>query len=332
MSRTPGLTPPPAGSRPSQASSRRGRRSPIAAEHGPADVVSAANTLCHIPYLDEIFAGLDALLVEPVDVAPLPTHGGEVRYTLARSGRHPVSPAVTDLIGAEARSRLHELDTLRGFAAEVARRRGEWPGSLRSRGSPRASGRDRRRGPSRPIPAGRRDGRACGANGRSHSRPRIRPRPGPAPRAGRRGPVPRPGRDQPDRCNDAAHVDLCDAIGADPGLCDVALDEGDDVGDRLAAAGIDDLPRPRVGQSPQDGDGLLGREREVEPGDRTPKVAVGVHVRGPPKRGSPSGGWRTATPASRRSGLHPRLTLSSRPPCPASLACWRRTRWCGGGA
>ena len=143
----------------------------IAAEHGPADVVFAANTLCHIPYLDEIFAGLDALLrpdgvfvfedpylgdivrlgsfdqiydehfylfsatsvarlaarhgFELVDVAPLPTHGGEVRYTLARTGRQPVSPAVTDLIEAEVHSRLHDLDTLRGFAAEVARRRGE---------------------------------------------------------------------------------------------------------------------------------------------------------------------------------------------------------------
>jgi len=34
----------------------------IRAEHGPAEVVYAANTMCHIPYLDEIFAGLDALL------------------------------------------------------------------------------------------------------------------------------------------------------------------------------------------------------------------------------------------------------------------------------
>lgn len=34
----------------------------IAEESGPADVVYAANTICHIPYLDSIFAGLDALL------------------------------------------------------------------------------------------------------------------------------------------------------------------------------------------------------------------------------------------------------------------------------
>ncbi|OLM27816.1 hypothetical protein Ae717Ps2_7034 [Pseudonocardia sp. Ae717_Ps2] len=31
-------------------------------EHGRADVVYAANTFCHIPYLDSVFAGLDVLL------------------------------------------------------------------------------------------------------------------------------------------------------------------------------------------------------------------------------------------------------------------------------
>ncbi|MCM6771872.1 class I SAM-dependent methyltransferase [Nocardia sp. CDC159] len=34
----------------------------VRADHGPADVVYAANTFCHIPYVDSIFAGLDALL------------------------------------------------------------------------------------------------------------------------------------------------------------------------------------------------------------------------------------------------------------------------------
>ncbi|MBG0813174.1 class I SAM-dependent methyltransferase [Planomonospora sp. ID82291] len=34
----------------------------VLAEDGPADVVYAANTLCHIPYLDSIMAGVDALL------------------------------------------------------------------------------------------------------------------------------------------------------------------------------------------------------------------------------------------------------------------------------
>ncbi|GIJ11080.1 methyltransferase domain-containing protein [Micromonospora andamanensis] len=34
----------------------------IAAQDGPANVVFAANTICHIPYLDSIFRGIDALL------------------------------------------------------------------------------------------------------------------------------------------------------------------------------------------------------------------------------------------------------------------------------
>ena len=34
----------------------------IRAEDGPADVVYAANTMCHIPYLESIFAGVDELL------------------------------------------------------------------------------------------------------------------------------------------------------------------------------------------------------------------------------------------------------------------------------
>lgn len=34
----------------------------IASEHGRADVIYAANTICHIPYLDSIFRGVDALL------------------------------------------------------------------------------------------------------------------------------------------------------------------------------------------------------------------------------------------------------------------------------
>ena len=34
----------------------------IAADDGPADVIYSANTICHIPYLDSIFRGVDALL------------------------------------------------------------------------------------------------------------------------------------------------------------------------------------------------------------------------------------------------------------------------------
>jgi methylation protein EvaC len=34
----------------------------VRAEHGPADVIYAANTMCHIPYLESILAGVDQLL------------------------------------------------------------------------------------------------------------------------------------------------------------------------------------------------------------------------------------------------------------------------------
>lgn len=39
-----------------------GTATAIRAEHGPADVIYAANTFCHIPYVDSIFRGVDALL------------------------------------------------------------------------------------------------------------------------------------------------------------------------------------------------------------------------------------------------------------------------------
>lgn len=141
----------------------------IRKQHGAADLVYAANTICHIPYLDSILAGLDVLLREDgvfvfedpylgdvidlgsfdqiydehfylfsattvadlaarfgfalVDVERLPVHGGEVRYTLARRGTRPTSPAVAALIAEEARRDLHADQTLANFAEEVARRR-----------------------------------------------------------------------------------------------------------------------------------------------------------------------------------------------------------------
>jgi methylation protein EvaC len=143
----------------------------IHAEHGPADVVYAANTLCHIPYLDEIFAGLDAVLspdgvfvfedpylgdivhlgsfdqiydehfwffsatsvariaerhgFELVDVERLPVHGGEVRYTVARAGRRPVTGAVAQRRAEEERRRLPDPEVLHAFATTVAARRTE---------------------------------------------------------------------------------------------------------------------------------------------------------------------------------------------------------------
>ena len=138
----------------------------IRGEHGPATVIYAANTLCHIPYLDSVFAGVNELLapdgimvfedpyfgdivektsfdqiydehfylfsarsvqelarrhgLELVDVERLPVHGGEVRYTLARSGAREVSDAVTVMIAAEERSGLTEPATLEAFSHRVS--------------------------------------------------------------------------------------------------------------------------------------------------------------------------------------------------------------------
>ncbi|RVX38771.1 methylation protein EvaC [Nonomuraea polychroma] len=139
----------------------------IAAEHGPANVIYAANTICHIPYLGSIFAGVSALLaddgvflfedpylgeivkrasfdqiydehfyffsahsvraaarrfgLELVDVERLPVHGGELRYTIARSGSRPVSAMVTEVLAEEAEQRLHDPATFQDLAARIRR-------------------------------------------------------------------------------------------------------------------------------------------------------------------------------------------------------------------
>ncbi|MFI0424824.1 methyltransferase domain-containing protein [Spongiactinospora sp. 9N601] len=138
----------------------------ILATDGPADVIYAANTLCHIPYIDSILTGVRTLLapegvfvfedpyladilertsfdqiydehfffftatsvramargagLELVDVERLPVHGGEVRYTLARQGTRTPTPAVAELIAAEAVARVADLAVLRAFGARVA--------------------------------------------------------------------------------------------------------------------------------------------------------------------------------------------------------------------
>lgn len=137
----------------------------IAASESPADVVYAANTICHIPYLDSVFRGLDALLkpkgvfvfedpyagdivernsfdqiydehyyyftarsvqamayrfgFELVDVERLPVHGGEVRYTVARSGARRPSVGVAALLAEEDVRGLTDHATYETFAANV---------------------------------------------------------------------------------------------------------------------------------------------------------------------------------------------------------------------
>lgn len=149
----------------------------ILTEHGPADVIYAANTLCHIPYMDSILNGVRALLapdgvfvfedpyfgdilerasfdqiydehfffftarsvramaerfgLELVDVERLPVHGGEVRYTLARSGARQPSNAVAELVAEEETKRLTAPDTLSAFGERVTGIREELTSLLR---------------------------------------------------------------------------------------------------------------------------------------------------------------------------------------------------------
>ena len=143
----------------------------IRAEDGPADVIFAANTLCHIPYLDSVLSGVATLLapdgvfvfedpyfadilaqgsfdqiydehfyfftarsvralaarheLELVDAERVAVHGGEVRYTLMRTGAREPSAAVTDLVEAESAARITEEPTLKQFRATVERIRAE---------------------------------------------------------------------------------------------------------------------------------------------------------------------------------------------------------------
>jgi methylation protein EvaC len=138
----------------------------VAVTEGPADVVYSANTICHLPYLDSIFRGLQTLLApngvfvfedpylgdvvsktafdqiydehfylfsarsvravarrfgfELVDVRRLPVHGGEVRYTLARTGIRAPTRAVGSLIAEEDALALADPATLASFAVRTA--------------------------------------------------------------------------------------------------------------------------------------------------------------------------------------------------------------------
>ncbi|GAA3475635.1 class I SAM-dependent methyltransferase [Streptomyces yanii] len=55
-----------------------------------------------------------------VDVERLPVHGGQIRYSLARTGRRGPTAAVTELLAEEESRGLTEPETLNGFTATVA--------------------------------------------------------------------------------------------------------------------------------------------------------------------------------------------------------------------
>ncbi len=138
----------------------------IIEEHGQADVVSAANVMCHIPDIHELAQGIALLLkdngvlifedpylgdvirltsydqiydehvflfsalsvqsifktvgMELIDLQPQSTHGGSMRYTLAREGRRPISPAVREILDRELAQGLDKTDTFIEFALRVS--------------------------------------------------------------------------------------------------------------------------------------------------------------------------------------------------------------------
>jgi methylation protein EvaC len=142
----------------------------IVAEHGHADVMLAANVMCHIPDLPGVAAGVARLLkpdgvfifedpylgdmiaktaydqiydehvfvfsassvsqafaphgLELIEVAPQTTHGGSMRYTLARKGSRPPSARVADRLATERTQGLGRLETYLQFKTncETSRR------------------------------------------------------------------------------------------------------------------------------------------------------------------------------------------------------------------
>jgi methylation protein EvaC len=60
-----------------------------------------------------------------VDITRLPVHGGTIRFTIARPGARPVSPAVGELLAAERAGGLAAPATLDVFAAAIRRTRAE---------------------------------------------------------------------------------------------------------------------------------------------------------------------------------------------------------------
>ena len=137
----------------------------ILAEYGPADVISAANVMCHIPDINELAKGIALLLkedgvlifedpylgdvirltsydqiydehvflfsalsvqsifetvgMELIDLEPQSTHGGSMRYTLAKRGSRLVSPAVPEILNHELNQGLDKVETFIQFALRV---------------------------------------------------------------------------------------------------------------------------------------------------------------------------------------------------------------------
>lgn len=133
--------------------------------YGAADVIFAANVMCHIPDLNSVAEGVAHWLkpqgvlifedpylgdilnktsydqiydehafyfcghsvqrwverhgLELVDLIPQSTHGGSMRYVIARRGSRPVSEAVQNILSQERASGIDRLETYVHFAEKV---------------------------------------------------------------------------------------------------------------------------------------------------------------------------------------------------------------------
>ena len=133
----------------------------IASEYGLADILIAANVMCHIPDLHGVALGANHLLkpmgilvfeepylgdmientaydqiydehvyifsarsvknifkkydFELIDVKPQSTHGGSMRYVLARNGKQPISQNVEKQLAYEDEKKLHLKETYELF-------------------------------------------------------------------------------------------------------------------------------------------------------------------------------------------------------------------------
>ena len=132
---------------------------------GHADVICAANVMCHIPNIQELAAGIALLLkddgvlvfedpylgdvvrltsydqiydehvflfsglsvqaifdtvgMELIDLEPQTTHGGSMRYSLAKKGRRPPSARVAEILDRERAQGLDRIETFVAFARRV---------------------------------------------------------------------------------------------------------------------------------------------------------------------------------------------------------------------
>ncbi len=137
----------------------------LRAQHGPAELIYAANVMCHIPDIRGVARGVaellshDGLLVfedpylgdvirlgsydqiydehvflfsalsvqsifkefglELVDLEPLGTHGGSMRYSLGRRGRHEPTARVGQILEAQRAQGLDRTATFLTFASRV---------------------------------------------------------------------------------------------------------------------------------------------------------------------------------------------------------------------